>query len=735
MAAAKAKNAPSHKRVKTPTVLQMEAVECGAAALAIVLGYYGRIVPLEELRVACGVSRDGTKAGNVLKAAREYGLKSKGFSKQPDSLKEMKLPLVVFWNFSHFLVVEGFAKDKVYLNDPAMGPRTVTWSEFSEAFTGVVLAFEPGPDFKPGGKKRGLWAILRTRLEGSEVGLGYVIIASLCLALIGLIIPIFSKFFVDYILATRFSEWLYPLLIGMALTAVLRIGFTWLEHYYLLKLSTKLTVTSSYVFLRHLLHLPMEFFTQRYGGEVGARVEINDKLSELLSGQLAANALNLLMAFLYVILMFCFDLVLTLVGLTIAVLNFVALQYVSRARKDINVRLLSERGKMMGTTMSGLQAIETLKATGGEADFFSRWSGSMAKVMVSSQRMDLLSRGLGAVPSFLSVLGTVAILGVGALRIMSGDMTIGTLVAFQALMMGFMQPVIALVNLGSTLQQTEGELNRLDDVLRYAEDESITGGAHPRVFGKSLGCGTNGAPPKLTGLVEMRNITFGYSRMDKPLITDFNLTVQPGSRVALVGFSASGKSTLSKIVTGLYRPWEGEILFDGMSRDDIPRDTIANSLALVDQEFFLYEGTLRDVLTMWDPTIPEEAIIQAAKDACIHEDIAARPNGYDSILEEGGRNFSRGQRQRLEIARALVGNPSILVLDEATSALDPVTEQQIDENLRRRGCTCIIVAHRLSTIRDCDEIIVLDWGEVMQRGTHEELNESQGIYRELISTT
>jgi NHLM bacteriocin system ABC transporter peptidase/ATP-binding protein len=726
MAAATARKAPSHKRVKTPTVLQMEAVECGAAALAIVLGYYGRIVPLEELRVACGVSRDGTKAGNVLKAAREYGLKSKGFSKQPDSLKEMKLPLVVFWNFSHFLVVEGFAKDKVYLNDPAMGPRTVTWAEFSDAFTGVVLAFEPGPNFQPGGKKRGLWGILRKRLEGSEIGLAYVILSSLGLALIGLIIPIFSKFFVDYILATRFSEWLYPLLIGMAMTAALRSGFTWLQQYYLLKLSTKLTVTSSYVFLKHLLHLPMEFFTQRYGGEVGARVEINDKLSELLSGQLAANALNLLMAFLYVILMVCFDLVLTLVGLTIAVLNFVALQYVSRARKDINVRLLSERGKMMGTTMSGLQAIETLKATGGEADFFSRWSGSMAKVMVSSQRMDLLSRGLGAVPSYLSVLSSVAILGVGALRIMSGDMTIGTLVAFQSLMMAFMQPVVALVNLGSTLQQTEGELSRLDDVLRYAEDETITVGARPS---------TNGAPPKLTGLVEMRNITFGYSRMEKPLITDFNLAVQPGSRVALVGFSASGKSTLSKLVTGLYRPWEGDILFDGMPRDQIPRDTIANSLALVDQEFFLYEGTIRDVLTMWDPTIPEESIIQAAKDACIHEDIAARANGYDSILEEGGRNFSRGQRQRLEIARALVGNPSILVLDEATSALDPVTEQQIDENLRRRGCTCIIVAHRLSTIRDCDEIIVLDWGEVMQRGTHEELNRSYGIYRELISTT
>jgi len=715
------------RRVRTPTVLQMEAVECGAAALASVLAYYGRIVPLEEMRNACGVSRDGTKAGNILKAARKYGLKAKGFSKQPDELVDFRVPMVVFWNFNHFVVVEGFGKDRVYLNDPAMGPRVVSWDEFADSFTGVVLVFEPGPKFEKGGRRRGLWGILHNRLKGSEVGLGYVILASLGLAIIGLIIPIFSKFFVDYILMKQFNAWIYPLLIGMAVTAGLRIGLTWLQQFYLLKLSTKLTVTSSYAFLRHLLHLPMDFFTQRYGGEVGARVEINDQLSDLLSGQLAANALNLLMAFLYVVLMLCFDVTLTIVGLVIAALNFAALQWVSRKRKDINVRLLSERGKMMGTSMAGLQSIESLKATGGESDFFSRWSGSMAKVMVSDQRMDLYSKGLGAVPSLLSVLGTVAILGVGAIRIMNEEMTVGTLIAFQALMMGFMEPVNSLVNLGSTLQETEGQLNRLDDVLRYKVDESITkSGQIPA---------SSSIPAKLTGQLELKDITFGYSPMDRPLITGFNLKVEPGSRVALVGFSASGKSTLSRIITGLYRPWSGEILLDGIRRDDLPRDTVTNSVAMVDQEFFLYEGTIRDVLTMWDITISEENIVLAAKDACIHEDIASRANGYDSYLEEGGRNFSRGQRQRLEIARALVGNPSVLVLDEATSALDPVTEKTIDENLRRRGCTCIIVAHRLSTIRDCDEIIVLDYGEVIERGTHETLNRSDGLYRELISMT
>ncbi|MFQ5731440.1 MAG: ATP-binding cassette domain-containing protein, partial [Planctomycetaceae bacterium] len=484
-------------------------------------------------------------------------------------------------------------------------------------------------------------------------------------------------------------------------------------------------VRSSYAFMWHVLRLPMEFFTQRYGGEVGGRVEINDKLSDLLSEDLAANALNLLMAVFYVAMMFCFDVTLTLVGILVAAMNLAALQYVSRKRHDINVRLLQERGKMMGTSMAGLQAVETLKATGGEADFFSRWSGLMAKVMTAEQKMDLFSRGLGAVPSFLSTLSVIAILGIGAVRVMDGQMTIGTLVAFQALMMGFMEPINGLVMLGSSLQETEGELNRLDDVFRYPIDENIRESEQPSP--------ASDLPAKLTGRLQLKRISFGYSRLEKPLISGFHLDVEPGARIALVGPSASGKSTLSRIISGLYRPWSGDVLLDGVARDDIPREAVANSVAMVDQEFFLYEGTVRDVLTMWDPTISEDRIVQAAKDACIHEDIAARAGGYDSLVEEGGRNFSRGQRQRLEIARALVGSPALIVLDEATSALDPVTEQQIDENLRRRGCTCVIVAHRLSTIRDCDEIVVLDRGRVVQRGTHERLHKRLGLYRELVS--
>jgi NHLM bacteriocin system ABC transporter peptidase/ATP-binding protein len=710
-------------RKRTSTVLQMEAVECGAAALSMVLRYYGKYVSLEELRMACGVSRDGTKASNILKAARNYGLQAKGFSKQPAELCSLPLPAIIFWNFNHFVVVEGFRPAKVYLNDPASGPRVVSEDEFEQGFTGVVLVLQPGPDFERGGSEPRMASALRARLRGSGTGLIYVVLVSLALAILGLIVPVFAKVFVDYVLVREYDGWVVPLLIGLLVTAILRAGVTWVQRYYLLRLSLKLAVTSSYRFLWHLLRLPMEFFTQRYCGEVGARMEINDRIARVLSGDLAVNVLNILVVAIYASLMWYFDVVLTLIALTFAALNFVTLSFVARRRKDINGKLLQERGKLIGVSMAGLQGIESLKATGREHDFFSGWSGHLAKALNASQQMGVYSSGLQTVPFLLATLSTVAILGIGALRVLDGYMTVGTVVAFEGLMLGFMGPLNELVNLSSTFQEVEGELRRLDDVLEYPTER----GLQTETLDLS-----DRTLPKLTGQLELVNVAYGYSRLDEPLIRGFNLQTNPGARVALVGLSASGKSTLAKLITGLYRPWEGQILFDGKPRDDVPRILIVNSIAMVDQDFFLYEGTVREVLTMWDPTISENDIIQAAKDACIHDEIAARPGGYDSKVEEGGRNFSHGQQQRLEIARSLVRNPTILVLDEATSALDPVTEKRIDENLRRRGCTCIIIAHRLSTIRDCDEIVVLDRGGIAQRGTHDAMHSINGPYHDLI---
>jgi len=719
---------PRQKRARTPTLLQMEAVECGAAALGIILGYHGRIIPLEELRLACGVSRDGSKASNMVKAARSYGMTAKGYRREnPDSLVEFATPFIVFWNFNHFLVVEGFKKDKVFLNDPASGPRIVTRDEFNQSFTGVVLIFTPGPEFKKGGSKPSMIRALKRRISGSGLALTFVILASLALVIPGLVIPVFSRAFIDNVLIQKMDHWLKPLLIGMAITAVLRAILTWIQQYYLDRLETKIALSTSSSFFLHILRLPSEFFTQRFGGEIGGRVAINDKVANVISEQLTTTVLNVVMIVFYAALMFQYDVLLTSIGIVMVVINILVMKFVSRMRVDRSRKMLVEGGKLVGVSMTGLQSIETLKAMSGESDFFSRWAGHQTKLVNSQQEMGRLTLPLTVVPSTLEAVNTALLLGLGGWRIMEGHLTIGMLVAFQSLMGSFIGPVGDLVNMGGTVQELEGDMARLDDVLSYKTDEDL------------VTDGEEQAQPivevKLQGHLELRNITFGYSRLEKPLIEDFSLKLKPGSRVALVGPSGCGKSTISRMVAGLYRPWSGDILFDDRPRQEYTREVVSNSLAFVDQDIFLFEGKVRDNLAMWDKTIGEQNLVQAAKDASIHDDIATRTGGYDSSVEEGGANFSGGQRQRMEIARALVTFPTILVLDEATSALDAKTEKDIDDNLRKRGCTCLIVAHRLSTIRDCDEIVVLERGKVVQRGTHEELRNIEGHYAQLIKET
>ncbi len=717
------------RRVKTPTLLQMEAVECGAAALGIILAYHGRIVSLEELRLECGVSRDGSKASNVCRAARHYGMESKGLRKEPGDLPQIKPPFIVFWNFNHFLVVEGFGRGKVYLNDPASGPRVVTAQEFDDSFTGVVLTCTPGPQFQRGGRRRSLLGALGRRLVGSRLALLYVVLAGLALVIPGMALPVFSKVFIDDVLVGGRGEWLKPLLLAMGFVACLEAALTWLQMYYLMRLETRLAVSTSGKFLWHVLRLPVEFFTQRYAGDISARVTINDTVAHLLSGELAASILSAVTAVFFTVLMIQYDLVLTLVGVSAAILNLVAMRAVSRYQTDQSMKLQQDSGKWAAMGTSGLQTIETLKASGTESDFFSRWSGYQAKVVTAGQRLGALGEYLHIVPVLLTLVADVAIMALGGLRVMDGALSMGELMAFQMLMGSFLGPVAHLTSLGTALQMVRGDMNRLDDVHQYPQDTVFQSElASPSANG-SADTATTG---RLTGHVELRGITYGYSRLGEPLIRDFNLTVRPGSRVALVGGSGSGKSTIAKLITGLVQPWEGEILFDGRPRQSLPRGLLTNSLAMVDQDICMFEGSVRDNLTLWDHTLPDLTVVQAARDACIHDAVAARPGGYDSVVQEGGQNFSGGQRQRLEITRALVNDPTILVLDEATSALDPITEQVIDDNLRRRGCTCIIVAHRLSTIRDCDEIIVLERGVVVQRGTHEQLVAEEGHYADLV---
>lgn len=725
-------NAPKGgRRFRVPTVLQMEATECGAAALAMVMAHHGLWLPLEVLRGECGVSRDGSKAANLLRAARRFGFEAKGFRREPETVTTLPFPMIIFWNFNHFVVLEGIdpKADRVWINDPAMGPRRMTIEEFDLGFTGVCLVFKPTPTFRRAGRPPGLWAAFSERLRGSGPALTLVLLITLMLVLPGLALPVFSKLFVDGVLIGHEQDWLKPLLIGMGITALVRAALTWAQMRYLARLELKLAIAGSAKLLWHVLRLPVAFFSQRYHGDVAMRVDAGDRIAQILSGQLAVNAVGLITMGFYGLVMLSYSPLLGAVGIGLAATNAVVLKLAQRAREDGGRRLAREQGALAATSMSGIQMVETLKASGGESDFFARWAGVHARYLNALQQVGRITAWVNAVPAFMAALSAAVVLGIGGLEVMSGAITVGGLVAFQTLMASFSAPVAGLMQFGGELHGIKGQVARIDDVLRYDADPSLASTdsvlAIDRTDGRPL-------PRRLRGEVRIENLTFGYNRSEAPLLNDISLTIRPGQRVALVGGSGSGKSTVARIVCGLYRPWSGRVLFDGVPAEDLPHAYFAGSIASVDQDIFLFEGSVRENVTMWDDTIDEAAVTRALRDAALLDLIEARPGRYDSPVAENGVNFSGGQRQRLEIARALVNDPAVLILDEATSALDTQIEKQIDEHLRHRGCTCLIVAHRLSTIRDCDEIIVLERGRIVQRGRHEDMIRGDGPYARLI---
>lgn len=713
------------RRARTPTLLQMEAVECGAAALGIVLGYYGFYATLEELRATCGVSRDGAKASKVVQAARFYGLEAKGQKLELEDALKQPTPFIAFWGFNHFVVIEGFTGQHVFINDPASGPRKIPRKEFSENFTGVALTMAPGPDFKKGGQKPSTLRALVDRVRNSRPALVYLMAASLLLVIPGILLPAFLKTFIDDVLIRGFNDWVFPLVIGIVVAGILDGALTYFQQRQFLRLQTKLGIATAGEFFWHVLRLPVGFYTQRYVGDIADRVQSCHRLAMLLAGPLPTNAVNMVTAVFFLIVMLIYSVPLTVAAVFLTALNLVVIRFSNRQRRDLNNVMLNQSAQLSGASMGGLQAIESLKAMGTENDFFVKWAGYQSKTVNTNQQVGALSTWFGAGPSVLGHLTTIMVLGGGALLIINGHLTIGGLIAFQVLLGHFTAPVQSLLGFNTQLQTIRGDLNRLDDVLRHPQDVSLAGQ-------ETANAAADGPQHKLTGAIEIRDVSFGYNP-DMQLIENFNLELTPGKRVALVGGSGSGKSTIAKLILGLYQPTSGQILFDGMPLTEVPRTVFTASVASVDQDIFLFEGSINENLTLWDTTVPRETVVQAAKDAQIHDEVAARPSGYDSAVAEQGTNFSGGQRQRLEIARALVQNPSIVVLDEATAALDPVTEQKVDDHLRQRGCTCIIVAHRLSTIRDCEEIILLDRGNVAERGTHDELMALDGHYAKLVS--
>ncbi|MFE0491374.1 MULTISPECIES: NHLP family bacteriocin export ABC transporter peptidase/permease/ATPase subunit [Streptomyces] len=723
-AAAPSTSRTGRRTVRTPTVLQMEAVECGAASLAMVLGHYGRHVPLEELRIACGVSRDGSRASNLLKAARSYGLTAKGMQMDTAALAEVAAPAVLFWEFNHYVVYDGtgrrFGRRGVFVNDPGKGRRFVPREDFDTSFTGVVLVMEPGEDFRKGGRRPGVFGALPARLRGTAGTLPAAVLASLLLVVVGAAVPALSRTYIDTFLIGGQTSPLGVLFTSMAACVLLTVVLTWLQQANLLRGRLISSTLSSARFLRHLLRLPVTFFAQRSPGDLVQRLGSNDAVAETLARDLAAAGVDAVVVVLYALLLYTYDPQLTAVGIGVALLNVVAMRVVVRLRATRTAKLRADTARLTNTAYTGLQLIETMKATGGEDGYFRTWAGQHATTLEEQQRLGVPSAWLGVVAPTLATLNSALILWIGGLRAVEGHLSVGLLVAFQALVARFTAPLTRLNGVAGRVQDFAADVARLKDVESFRADPLHTRGAD--------GASTR----RLQGHVELENVSFGYSPLDAPLLTGFDLSVGPGRQVALVGGSGSGKSTVSRLIAGLYAPWEGVIRIDGRRLEDIPRGALAASVSFVDQDVFLFEGSVRDNVALWDPSVPDEAVVAALRDAALYDVVARRPGGVHSRVEQDGRNFSGGQRQRLEIARALVRDPSILVLDEVTSALDAETEQIVMDNLRRRGCACVVIAHRLSTVRDSDEIVVLERGTVVERGRHTDLLAAGGTYAALV---
>ena len=719
------------KRVRVPTVLQMEAVECGAASLAMILAYYGAHISLEELRVQCGVSRDGSKASNVLKAARTYGMEAKGYKKEADDLRYMTMPVIIHWNFNHFLVLEGIKGNKVYLNDPASGRRVVSYAELDQSFTGIVLCFKPCENFHRTSKTHTSSKMLSSLCKRNVATLCFLGITGLLLVAPGLIIPMLSQFFVDTILSQHQDGWFTMLAAAFALVLIMRLALSLTERLLIVRLKTKLAAELSGSFLWKLLHLPMTFFSQRYAGDIAGRIESNMNIADSLSGKLMSAVVDVCTALLYLILLFRLNALLTVLCIGITLINVFVVMAVQEKLKMGSQRMLQDGGKLDGVSINGLQMAETLKAGGTEDSFFSKWAGYQAKYVNSYQEVSTISGVLTILPDVLSRLTEVIILIMCARGVMLGAMTFGMFIAYQQLMAGFLAPVVRTVGFSADFQALDTDIRRTGDVMNYRDANTACASSEPVMPAQRIA--SIEKEGKLQGSVRLDNITFGYSILEPPLVENFCLDLKPGMRVALVGGSGCGKSTIAKLVSGLNQPWSGTLYLDDIPDSQIPREIRSASVAMVDQDISVFNGTIKDNITMWVSDVPESELIRAAKDACIHDDIMRRPGGYYSQIEEGGRNFSGGQLQRLEIARALVTNPRVLVMDEATSALDARSERIISDNIRRRGCTTIVIAHRLSTVRDCDLILVLEHGHVIQSGTHEQLSKDKdGLYASLI---
>ena len=708
---------------RVPVVMQMEALECGAASLTMIMHYYQKWIPLEQARLDCGVSMDGANAKNIMLAARSYGMKVSAWRVEPEDLeKEGPFPCIIHWGFNHFVVLCGFKGRRAVINDPARGRVTVEWEEFDREFTGICIMFEPGEDYAPSGKPKSVLSYAKKQLKGSGTAVAFVILTTTISSLIGLISPGFARTFLDRLLTGENPEWLGPFMLLFSLLILISVVVTWISAVYSLRIEGKMTSLGSSAYLWKVLRLPMQFFNQRMYADIADRQATNASIANALVRTFAPLAIQALMMVFYLAVMIHYSPLLSLIGVGAILLNLGVSSLVTAKRVNITRIQQRDEAKLSSATMAGISMIETIKSSGAENGFFGRWAGCQASVNTQDVRYTRLNLLLGSLPSAINAAANLAVLGIGVMLVVQGHFTIGMVMAFQSFLGGFTAPASSLIKAGQSLQEMITQMERVDDVMSYPEDPSFAPHEKKSEY------------QKLSGAIELKNVTFGYSRLGKPLITDFSMTVKPGQKIAFVGRTGCGKSTLAKLISGLNQPWSGSITFDGIPLSEIDRDVFTGSVSVIDQDITLFEDTISQNIKMWDDSIEDFEVTLAARDAGIYDDIVTRDGGFSHKLLDGGRDLSGGQRQRLEIARALSQDPTICIMDEATSALDARTEHEVIRSINDRGITCIIIAHRLSTIRNCDEIIVMDKGKIVERGTHDELYAKGGLYAELVTS-